>query len=60
MGKEKAVSLLQQQNPDYEAIRQNSRSFRDIEAKGNAPESRQEFRELIKRAKQYAKNTQAR
>ena len=57
MGKEKAVSLLQQQNPDYETIRNNSRSFRDIEAKGNSPESRAEFRELVKRAKQYAKNT---
>ena len=58
MGKKKAISLLQQQNPDYETIRKNSRSFRDIEAKGNSPENRKEFRELVKRAKQYAKNTQ--
>ena len=60
MGKDKAVALLQQQNPDYETIRKNSSSFRDIEARGNSPESREEFRELVKRAKQYAKNTQGR
>ncbi len=57
LGKDAAVSLLQQQHPDYETIRQNSRSFRDIEKKGNTPENRPEFRELVKRAKQYAKNT---
>lgn len=61
LGKDAAVSLLQQQNPDYETIRQNSRSFRDIEKKGNSPDIRSsEFRELVKRAKQYAKNTQGR
>ena len=57
MGKAKAVALLQQQNPDYESIRNNSRSFRDIESRGNDVLSRTEFRELVKRAKQYAKRT---
>ena len=54
LGKEATVSLLQKQYPDYETIRKNSSSFRNIEAKGNNI-SRPEFRELIKRAKQYAK-----
>jgi len=54
LGKEDAVSLLQKRQPDYEMIRKNSASFRNIEAKGNDI-SRPEIRELIKRAKQYAK-----
>jgi len=54
LGKEVAVSLLQKQYPDYETIRKNSSSFRNIEDKGNNI-SRPGFRELIKRAKQYAK-----
>jgi|TARA_R110001583_G_scaffold5598_18_gene30149 hypothetical protein len=53
LGKEKAVSVLQKQYPDHEIIRNNSASFRDIEK--NSDVSRPEFREMLKRAKQYAK-----
>lgn len=53
MGKEDAIRVLQQQNPDHEIIRDNSASFRDIERKADM--ARPEFREMLKRAKQYAK-----
>ena len=54
LGKEEAVSILQQQHPDHEIIRDNSASFRDIEKGSDV--NRPEFREMLKRAKQYAKN----
>ena len=54
LGKEKAVSLLQQQDPDYDAIRSSSNSFRDIE-KQSPDITRPELRDMIKRSKQYAK-----
>ena len=53
LGKEEAVRVLQQQNPDHEIIRDNSASFRDIERRSDV--NRPEFREMLKRAKQYAK-----
>jgi uncharacterized protein len=53
MGKEDAVIVLQQQNPDHKIIRDNSASFRDIEKRSDV--NRPEFREMLKRAKQYAK-----
>ena len=53
LGKAEAVSVLQQQNPDHEIIRDNSASFRDIERKSDV--ARPEFRDMLKRAKQYAK-----
>ena len=54
MGKSAAVSLLQKENPDYDTIRDNSASFRDIERK-SSDLTRSELRDMIKRAKQYAK-----
>ena len=56
MGKEDAVIVLQQQNPDHKIIRDNSASFRDIEKRSDV--NRPEFREMLKRAKQYAKRMQ--
>tara|TARA_B100001123_G_scaffold68534_1_gene76575 strand:- start:1515 stop:2312 length:798 start_codon:yes stop_codon:yes gene_type:complete len=53
IGQEAAVAILGQQ-PDYDMIRRNSASFRDIEKAGNLT-SRPEFKELVKRAKQYAR-----
>ena len=53
LGKETAVRVLQQQNPDHDTIRDNSDSFRDIERRSSV--NRPEFREMLKRAKQYAK-----
>jgi len=53
LGKEEAVATLQQQHPDHDIIRVNSASFRDIESRSNI--NRPEFREMLKRAKQYAK-----
>tara|TARA_R100000655_G_scaffold108756_1_gene161387 strand:- start:298 stop:1086 length:789 start_codon:yes stop_codon:yes gene_type:complete len=53
LGKEGAVSILQKQYPDHEIIKNNSASFRDIERRSNV--GRPEFREMLKRAKQYAK-----
>jgi hypothetical protein len=54
LGKEKAVQLLQKQNPDYDIIRSASASFRDIE-KQSPDITRPELRDMIKRTKQYAK-----
>lgn len=53
LGKSKAVSTLQKQQPDHDIIRNNSASFRDIDRRSDV--SRPEFREMLKRAKQYAK-----
>ena len=53
LGKDKAVSVLQKQYPDHNIIRDNSASFRDIESKSSV--ERPEFREMLKRAKQYVK-----
>ena len=55
LGKEKAVKVLQQQNPDYDIIKKNSRSFRDIEDNSPGMIKRPELRDMVKRAKQYAK-----
>ena len=54
LGKEEAVKLLQLSAPDYNQIRDSSSSFRNIEKK--SPDiSRIDLRDMIKRAKQYAK-----
>ena len=53
LGQKAAISTLGHQ-PDYDTIRKNSASFRGIESAGNLT-SRPEFKELIKRAKQYAR-----
>ena len=53
LGRNKAVSILQKQHPDHDIIRLNSSSFRDIESRSNI--NRPEFREMLKRAKQYIK-----
>ena len=53
LGKDQAIIALQKQYPDYEIIRNNSASFRNIERRSNI--DRPEFREMLKRAKQYAK-----
>ena len=55
LGKEQAVKVLQQQHPDYDLIQKNSASFRDIERGSPGMRSRPEMRDMIKRAKQYAK-----
>jgi hypothetical protein len=54
LGKEKAVRLLQKQDPDYNTIRSISASFKDIE-KQSPDITRPELRDMIKRSKQYAK-----
>jgi hypothetical protein len=53
LGQKAAIATLGHQ-PDYDMIRKNSASFRGIESAGNLT-SRPEFKELIKRAKQYAR-----
>ena len=53
LGKDEAVKVLQKQHPDHNIIRDNSASFRDIESRSDV--TRSEFREMLKRAKQYAK-----
>ena len=53
LGKDEAVSILQQQHPDHNVIRDNSSTFRVIDQRSDV--SRPEFREMLKRAKQYAK-----
>ena len=53
IGKDQAVAVLQKQQPDKDIIRNNSASFRDIESKSSI--NRKEFRDMLKRAKQYAK-----
>ena len=55
LGKPDAVKLLQKQNPDYDTIRDNSSSFRNIESKSPGAIDRPEMRDMVKRAKQYAK-----
>ena len=55
LGKEQAVKVLQQQHPDYDLIRKNSASFRDIEKGSPGMLGRPELRDMVKRAKQYAK-----
>jgi hypothetical protein len=55
LGQDEAVKLLQMQNPDYDTIREKSASFRDIERKSPGAIERSELRDMIKRAKQYAK-----
>jgi len=57
LGKEAAVELLQKQSPDYNKLRINSASFRDIENRSPDVLKRPELRDMIKRAKQYAKRT---
>lgn len=54
IGKKEAIKLLQSRDPDYNTIRDNSSSFRDIE-KNSLDLSRVELRDMVKRAKQYAK-----
>jgi hypothetical protein len=56
LGKDAAVKLLQSQHPDYDTIKNSSASFRDIERRSSV--DRPEFREMLKRAKQYAKRMQ--
>ena len=53
LGKEEAVRVLQQQRPDHNIIRDNSSTFRVVDQRSDV--SRPEFREMLKRAKQYAK-----
>jgi hypothetical protein len=55
LGKTAAVELLQKQHPDYDTIRDNSASFRNIENRSPRALGRPEMRDMIKRAKQYAK-----
>ena len=55
LGQDEAVKLLQMQNPDYDTIREKSASFRDIERKSPGALERTELRDMVKRAKQYAK-----
>jgi hypothetical protein len=53
LGKDEAVRVLQQQHPDHDIIRDNSSTFRVIDKQSDI--TRPEFREMLKRAKQYAK-----
>ena len=55
LGYSSAVRLLQKQHPDYDTIRDNSASFRNIENRSPRALDRPEIRDMIKRAKQYAK-----
>jgi hypothetical protein len=55
LGQSKAVQLLQTQKPQYNVIRRHSPSFRLIEKESPGMLTRTEVREMIKRAKQYAK-----
>ena len=55
LGKRSAVQLLQRQHPDYDTIRDNSASFRTVETRSPGALNRPEMRDMIKRAKQYAK-----
>jgi hypothetical protein len=55
LGQAHAVKVLQQQHPDYNIIRKNSTSFRTMEKNSTDIISRPELRDMIKRAKQYAK-----
>jgi len=54
MGKKDAVNLLRREKPDFDTIRKNSASFRDIE-KRSPDISRPELTTMVRRAKQYAK-----
>ena len=54
MGKKDAVNLLRREKPDFNTIRKNSASFRDIE-KRSPDISRPELTTMVRRAKQYAK-----
>ena len=56
MGKLRAVKLLQQQHPDYNEIRKHSASFRNIETNSPGVLDRPELRDMVKRAKEYAKD----
>jgi len=53
LGKDEAIRVLQQQHPDHNTIRDNSSTFRIIDQRSDV--SRPEFRDMLKRAKQYAK-----
>ena len=55
LGRDKAIKVLQQQNPDYNLIRKNSASLRDIEKRSPNATERSELRDMVKRAKEYAK-----
>jgi len=55
LGQKEAVKLLQQQNPDYDLIRKNSASLKDIENRNPNAAERPELRDMVKRAKEYAK-----
>ena len=54
LGKKGAVDLLKREKPDFDTIRKNSASFRDIE-KRSPDISRPELTAMVRRAKQYAK-----
>ena len=54
LGKDEAVKTLQQQDPDYDFIKSNSSSLMAMISRG-VDTSRPEMRDMIKRAKQYAK-----
>ena len=58
LGKDEAVRVLQQQHPDHSIIRDNSSTFRIIDQRSDV--TRPEFREMLKRAKQYAKRIEGR
>jgi len=58
LGQKEAVKLLQKQKPDYNLIRKNSASFRDIERNSPGMLNRHELRVMVKRAKQYAKRVE--
>ena len=54
LGNDGATALLRQQHPDFDTIRKNSASFRDIERK--SPDlTRPGLTTMVRRAKQYAK-----
>ena len=58
LGKDGATTLLRQQKPDFDTIRKNSASFRDIERR--SPDlSRPGLTTMVRRAKQYAKQMRA-
>ena len=54
LGKESAVNTLRQQHPDYDFIKDNSASLQNMIDRG-VDVNRPEMREMIKRAKEYAK-----
>ena len=53
LGKSAAVKLLQKNDPDGDQLRKYSSSYRDIEKKASI--GRPELRDMVKRARQYAK-----